>query len=175
MLTPSSERLRDQRIQRVQQFYSAFAALDGAAMQACYAHNARFEDPVFSLNGRDEIGAMWRMLCTNASNHRGDWQLTFSDVRAPSQRSYDKHEPILAQWQARYRFGNGRIVHNHISARFHFDEDDQFAHHQDQFGLWQWSRQALGVPGLLLGWSPMFKLRLRQQAAQTLKRYRAKQ
>ena len=47
----------------IKRFYAAFAALDADTMQACYAPDASFEDPVFKLQGREQIGAMWRMLC----------------------------------------------------------------------------------------------------------------
>ena len=36
------------------------------------------------------------------------------------------------------------------------------------FTFWKWSRQALGTPGLLLGWSPILKKKVRAQSAQLL-------
>ena len=50
--------------QTLQRFYTAFAQLDHATMAACYAPDAQFDDEAFSLKGRDQIGGMWRMLCT---------------------------------------------------------------------------------------------------------------
>ena len=50
--------------QTLQRFYTAFAQLDHATMAACYAPDATFDDEAFSLKGRDQIGGMWRMLCT---------------------------------------------------------------------------------------------------------------
>ena len=47
----------------IERFYAAFAKLDANTMQACYAPNATFDDEAFSLNGAQEIGGMWRMLC----------------------------------------------------------------------------------------------------------------
>lgn len=35
----------------IRRFYDAFARLDAATMQACYASDARFEDEVFTLRG----------------------------------------------------------------------------------------------------------------------------
>ena len=43
--------------------YQALARLDGEAMLACSAAGARFDDEVFSLRGRAQIGGMWRTLC----------------------------------------------------------------------------------------------------------------
>ena len=37
-----------------------------------------------------------------------------------------------------------------------------------------WSRQALGTPGLLLGWSPFLRNKVRATAAANLKRFLAK-
>jgi len=52
-------------------------------MAACYAPDAQFQDEVFTLSGRDEIAAMWRMLCA-ATRAKGmdAWSLQFSDVSA---------------------------------------------------------------------------------------------
>jgi len=48
----------------IERFYAAFAALDADTMQRCYAPDARFDDEAFSLQGAEQIGGMWRMLCT---------------------------------------------------------------------------------------------------------------
>jgi hypothetical protein len=145
--------------------YAAFAQLDAAAMQACYAADARFDDEAFSLRGRDEIGAMWRMLC-EAVRAKGlaQWKL---EVSAITERS--------AHWEPTYLFSaTGRLVHNVIDAEFEFDADGLIARHTDRFDFWRWSRQALGTPGLLLGWSPFLRAKVRAQAAASLRRFLAK-
>ena len=58
--------------QTLQRFYTAFAQLDHATMAACYAPDAQFDDEAFSLKGRDQIGGMWRMLCTATRRLDGD-------------------------------------------------------------------------------------------------------
>ncbi len=63
--------------QLIETFYTAFAAKDYAAMQACYGPNPTFADEVFSLKGK-EVGAMWHMLCEGGS----DLTLTYRDVQA---------------------------------------------------------------------------------------------
>jgi hypothetical protein len=40
--------------------------------------------------------------------------------------------------------------------------------------LWAWSRQALGAPGLLLGWTPFLRRKIRAQAAANLEKYIAR-
>ena len=37
--------------------------------------------------------------------------------------------------------------------------------------FWRWSRQALGPIGMLLGWSPMVRGKVRAQAARALDQY----
>jgi hypothetical protein len=92
---------------RITRFYEAFRALDGEAMQAAYAPNAEFEDEVFTLRGRDEIGAMWRMLCSAVKDKgRADWKFDFSGIDCDD-------EVGIAHWEPTYRFSaTGRIVHN---------------------------------------------------------------
>ena len=149
----------------ITRFYAAFAALDSAAMQACYAADAQFDDEAFSLRGREQIGGMWRMLCDAVrARGRADWKL---DLGAVTERS--------AHWEATYRFSaTGRLVHNVIDAEFEFDEVGFITRHRDRFDFWRWSRQALGAPGVLLGWSRWLRSKVREQAAVNLKRFLAK-
>jgi hypothetical protein len=41
----------------------------------------------------------------------------------------------------------------------------------DRFDFWRWSRQALGTPGVFLGWSGMFRARVSRQAMDGLDRF----
>ena len=146
----------------IERLYAAFAKLDAEAMAACYAQDAAFDDEAFSLRGREQIGGMWAMLC-NATKAKGRdvWKL---DVSAITDRS--------AHWDATYRFSaTGRMVHNIIDAEFEFDRADLITRHRDRFDFWRWSRQALGMPGLLLGWSPLLRAKVRAQAAKNLERF----
>lgn len=149
----------------IERFYAAFARLDGQAMQACYAEGARFEDEAFKLQGPREIGGMWRMLC-EATKAKGmaHWKLETRDITDSS-----------AHWEAHYLFSaTGRLVHNRIDASFRFDPQGLITDHRDRFDFWAWSRQALGTPGLLLGWSPFLRNKVQAQAAANLKRFLAK-
>ena len=153
----------------IERLYAAFARLDGQAMQACYAENARFDDEAFSLQGRRQVGGMWRMLC-EATQTKGlaHWKLDVSDIRAADGRG-------AAHWEAHYLFSvTGRRVHNIIDAEFEFDANGLIVKHRDRFDFWRWSRQALGTPGVLLGWTPFLRAKVRAQAASNLQRYLAK-
>ena len=102
---------------------------------------------------------MWRMLCSVTREKGADvWQLRFSDVQADESGG-------RAHWDAHYRFSaTGRIVDNSIDAQFGFGPDGRIVRHRDSFDFWRWSRQALGPPGWLLGWTPMLRAKLRAKA-----------
>jgi hypothetical protein len=148
----------------IRRFYEAFTRLDDAAMTACYRADARFDDEAFSLQGAPQIGGMWRMLCTATRNNaaaRAHWRLELSQVT-----------PSSAHWEPHYLFGPaGRPVHNRIDASFEFDGQGLISRHHDRFDFWSWSRQALGAPGWLLGWSPLLRQKVRGTAAAQLRRF----
>lgn len=146
----------------IHRFYEAFQRLDAEAMAACYTDDVVFSDPAFGeLRGRD-AGDMWRMLTTRAK----DFSLTFDHVRSDDSTG-------SAHWVATYlSSATGNTVVNDIGARFVF-RDGKICEHHDHFDLWRWSRQALGLKGLLLGWSPALKNAVRAQALKGLKAFQA--
>ena len=156
--------------QTLQRFYTAFAALDADTMASCYALDVSFSDPVFTLQGRRETAGMWRMLST-ATRAKGmaHWKLEFRDITADAQSGH-------AHWEAHYKFSTtGRLVHNTIDADFTFTPEGLIASHQDHFDFWRWSRQALGVSGLLLGWTPMLHNKVKATARGNLDKFLANQ
>jgi ketosteroid isomerase-like protein len=141
----------------IERFYAAFGARDGAAMAACYAPNAVFSDPVFGELRGEDPGRMWVMLTGRAQ----DLAITLESHSATD----DTGE---AHWLADYTFGaTGRRVHNDVRARFVF-RDGLIAEHHDAFSFYAWSRQALGPAGLLLGWTPILRGKVRGQALEGL-------
>lgn len=156
--------------QTLQRFYAAFAQLDHATMQACYAPDATFDDEAFSLKGREQIGGMWRMLATaTRKNGAENWKLESSGIEADDKGG-------RAHWEAHYIFSaTGRKVHNIIDGTFTFTPEGLIATHRDRFNFWNWSRQALGTPGLLLGWSPSLKRKVRSTAAGNLAKFLAQE
>lgn len=140
--------------ERIATFYAAFADRDADAMIACYHREVAFSDPVFPDLRGARAGAMWRMLCARAKDLRLEIRAIVADDRAGT-----------AHWEAWYTFSaTGRAVHNRIDAEFEF-RDGLIVRHRDHFDLWRWSRQALGLKGALLGWSPLVRNRVRTQAA----------
>jgi ketosteroid isomerase-like protein len=147
----------------IETFYTAFQRTDAEAMNACYASDICFSDPVFPLLKGAEAGDMWRMLTSKAKN----FSLIFDDVHADERQG-------SAHWVATYTFSQtGRTVVNDIRATFEF-RDGKIVRHCDRFGMWRWARQALGMKGLLLGWAPPVQNAIRHQAANNLSMFRAK-
>jgi ketosteroid isomerase-like protein len=141
----------------IERFYAAFARRDWRGMAACYRPDVHFSDEVFDLHGAD-AGAMWHMLAERGT----DLTLQWRDVREHPDGS------VSAHWDAHYTFSaTGRKVHNAIDARFEF-RDGLVIRHVDRFDFWRWSRQALGAPGWLLGWTPLLRGKVRAQAAKGL-------
>jgi ketosteroid isomerase-like protein len=146
----------------IERFYEAFARHDGDAMAACYAPDVRFSDPAFGeLRGR-EPGAMWRMLTRGAD----DLEIELVEHEAGG-------ETGSARWIARYTFTEtGRPVVNDVRASFRF-ADGLIAEHDDRFDFHRWARQALGPPGLLLGWTPIMRAAVRRRARARLDEFLA--
>lgn len=133
-------------------FWTALAARDADALARCYSEDATFKDPVFDL--RDgQVRDMWRMLFSGASD------LTITVVV----RS-DTPDGFAGTWEATYTFsGTGRLVRNRIRTTARV-RDGLIVQQRDRFPFWRWARQAFGVRGLLLGWTPVMRSAVRQQA-----------
>ena len=145
----------------IDRFYQAFGRRDAAAMAACYHADVEFTDPVFPRLRGAEAGKMWAMLCARGK----DLKVALRDVVADA-------ESGAAHWTACYTFAaTRRYVVNEIDATYAF-RDGRIVRHLDHFDLWRWSRQALGLPGLLLGWTPMSASAIRKKAAETLAQWR---
>lgn len=147
--------------QLIRDFYAAFARKDGAAMGACYAPAVRFSDPVFGALAGDQARAMWAMLTGRSKD---------LDVRLTRAAAGDRDG--TAAWEAFYTFSTGRKVHNVIEARFVFT-GGRIVEHHDRFDLYKWTRMALGLPGIVLGWSPIIQGRVRAEAAVGLTKFMA--
>ena len=150
----------------ISRFYAAFAELDADTMATCYAEDATFEDPAFTLRGRREVAGMWHMLC-DATRGRQEWKLEVRDIHADANVGH-------AHWEVRYRFSmTKRRIYNIIEADFTFNPQGLIVSHKDHFDLWRWSRQALGMGGVVLGWTGYFKKQMRQQTRAALDKYLA--
>jgi ketosteroid isomerase-like protein len=139
------------------QFYTALQNMDYKTMQDCYHDDAIFFDPVFQDLNAYEVRNMWEMLCKSAKG----FSLTFSDIEA-------NDEYGSCKWKATYHIsGKNKKVNNSIKAYFKFHEG-KILEHTDDFDLWKWSRQALGISGWILGWSEFLQQQIRVSAQDKL-------
>jgi uncharacterized protein len=146
----------------IERLYGAMNRGDGETMAACYAPDARFSDPAFGELRGSEPGDMWRMLTGRATDLTVELAEHDADERTGT-----------AHWIARYTFGpTGRHVVNDIRATFRF-EGGLITEHDDRFSFYKWSRQALGLPGMLLGWTPLLRASVRRRARGDLEKFRA--
>ena len=149
----------------IRRFYTAFQQLDYKTMQDCYSDDPVFNDAVFGLLEGEQVGAMWEMLCRNAR----DFSLEFSNIKLLDD------EYATCNWTAKYTFSKtGRKVVNRIKAHMRI-QDGMITEHTDEFDIWKWSRQALGITGTLLGWTGFMKSKIRRNARNNLAKFLEKQ
>jgi ketosteroid isomerase-like protein len=145
----------------IREFYTCFQRLDWQGMQRCYTADVAFYDPVFENLEGEEVKGMWEMLLKSSR----DLRVEFSDIQS------DDDGYGSCRWVATYTFSRtGRRVVNKVSALFRC-QDGKIAEHQDLFGLWKWSRQALGIPGIFFGWTPFLHKKIRAMARTNLDRF----
>lgn len=150
----------NQNEQLIKKFYDCFAQRDWKGMLECYDENIFFYDPVFLNLEGPQVRAMWEMLLSNAR----DLSLSVSDI-------VSEDEYGTCHWVATYTFSaTGRRVVNKCKAYMKM-EGGKITEHSDQFSFWNWSRQALGLKGLLLGGTTFLQNRVRGQAWKNLEKF----
>lgn len=154
----------NQHQQLIEEFYAGFAEGNAKTMGSCYHKDIQFQDPVFGkLQGQDVLD-MWEMLIEKS---KGNIKIEFSDVRADELSG-------SARWVAVYNFSKtNRNVVNVIQASFVF-KDGLIIKHTDEFDIWKWSKQALGLPGYLLGWTGFMHQKIQKNALHSLRSYQSK-
>jgi ketosteroid isomerase-like protein len=145
----------------IEKFYTAFSQKDYATMNACYADDIIFSDPVFLILKNEEVKAMWEMLCKNAK----DFSLKFSDIELLDE------EYATCKWTATYTFSKtGRKVVNNVKAFMKF-QDGKIIEHSDGFRLSTWLAQAMGWKGVLFGWTGFMKRAVQKTARRNLNKF----
>ena len=154
----------NQNQQLIEEFYAGFAEGNAKTMASCYHKDIYFQDPAFGkLEGQDVLD-MWEMLIQKS---KGNLKIEFSDVRADELSG-------SARWVATYNFSKtNRNVVNIIQASFVF-KDGLIIKHTDEFDIWKWSKQALGLSGYLLGWTGFLQQKIQKNAIHSLRSYQAK-
>lgn len=143
--------------QLIHNFYTSFKNKDYSGMQACYDDNATFNDAIFKDLNANQVKAMWEMLILKGK----DLRLEFNNIAADGNL-------VKAHWDAYYTFSaTGKKVVNKIDAVFEI-ENGKIIKHTDSFDFYTWSTQALGIKGLLLGWTPFLRNKVTTQAMKNL-------
>lgn len=147
----------------IRRFYDAFSKRDAEGMAACYADDIQFGDAAFPDLRGTNAGDMWRMLCESGK----DLRVEASEIDADDTKG-------TARWVAHYTFSaTGKKVVNDIRAQFTF-RDGRIATHRDSFDFGKWARQALGMTGLLLGWTGWMQRQVQARAAKGLASFQKK-
>jgi ketosteroid isomerase-like protein len=148
----------------IARFYTAFQQRDYGAMNSCYSDDIVFSDPAFGMLQGEEVRSMWEMLCKNAK----DFSLSFSNIQLLDE------EYATCNWTATYTFSKtGRKVVNNIKAYMKL-KDGLITEHSDAFKLSKWAAQALGLPGIFLGWTNFMKKKIQKNARKSLDLYMSK-
>ncbi len=146
----------------IRDFYTCFKKLDAEGMIKHYHPDVEFEDPAFGILKSQDACNMWRMLCDSQKGKK--FLVEYYEVHANSKTG-------SAKWEAKYVFSKtNRNVLNVIQANFEF-KDGKIFRHKDNFNLYNWSIQAFGFKGLLIGWTAFFKSKLQKNTASLLREY----
>ena len=136
----------------IKKFYTSFSNGNVNEMLECYHKDIVFQDPVFGELKGERAFKMWEMLL---SQKKEDTIISFNTIEATN-------ETGKVNWVAKYLYGEKkRKVINNVSARFKF-KDGKIIEHFDTFNLWKWTKQALGISGFLIGWTPFMKNKIQQ-------------
>lgn len=136
----------------IEQFYTSFSNGNVEKMLECYHRDIIFKDPVFgTLKGKRAFD-MWKMLLSkkNENTTIKSYGITADEKKGE------------ANWVAEYHYGlKKRKVINRVYADFTL-KDGKIIQHIDTFDLWKWTKQALGITGYLIGWTPYMKSKIQK-------------
>ena len=156
--------MKDKYLQVIEKFYFSFAAANIVEMHKCYHPEIIFQDPIFGKLVGDDAKDMWEMLLEKS---KGSLDIRFSKLKVTDNEG-------SADWKANYTFSStNREIRNKIHADFVF-KDDLIFRHTDSFNFYGWSKQAFGIKGFLLGWTPFFKKKIQQKALASLRSFQQK-
>lgn len=126
-----------------ERFYGAFAARDAAGMEACYAKDVVFHDPLFGhLNG-PQVMEMWRAIIPAADPKT--FQVTPTVDQAPVEQR-DGSFKVKVHWDAHYDLPGHTHVDNRSDSTLVI-KDGRIVSQRDEWDLSNWTRQALPVGG----------------------------
>lgn len=144
----------------LRKFYEAFKCKDFKTMSECYHSEVVFTDPAFGTLVGQRASDMWEMLCVSGK----DLKMDYSGIKVEGNKG-------KAHWEADYTFtATKRKIHNVIDASFEF-KDGKIIAHTDFFNFKDWSKQAFGILGTIIGSSPFLQKKFNKQANVLLDNY----
>lgn len=126
-----------------------------------------FSDPAFPSLDAAHAKGMFAMFVTNKDTNK--MQVEYKDVKKGA-----NDLTYTATYTVQYLFA-GRPVLNTIKTTLTISPTTNLLASQvDEFPFWAWSRQALGLPGLFLGWSGYLQNQVQTNAGAKLEKFLAK-
>jgi ketosteroid isomerase-like protein len=127
----------------VEQHYKAIQAKDADAILAVYAADCRIDHPLIGRMSKDEFSKAVQAFIRQTP----DYELEFQISHAGAQR-------VDAEWALTHVFHlTGRTIRL-AGATTYFLSANRITRHIDQFDRRAWSRQAMGMTGLVLSFVP---------------------
>lgn len=142
------------------EFYTTFANKDSDKLKQYYSTNVIFKDPAFGTLKGEDVFSMWEMLFQKGK----DLEVSFNIEK-------EDKDTVIVKWIANYTFSKTkRKVENHVTATLRFS-DNKIIEHIDNFDFYNWSKQALGGVGILLGGTKWFQRKFNKEATSSLHKY----
>jgi hypothetical protein len=152
----------------LQKLFTGLNQHNDQVMTECYHAQAAFRDIAFDLRGKEQIHAMWQMICEGRSNIRATFEVVHADDQSGQVSLVDNYTFYASDDSPP---SSGREVRNVIDSRFRF-RDGFIIEHHDLCDARAWGRMALGgVAGFLAGRLRFLRSR---KARQMLDRFLAK-
>ena len=153
---------QDQHKALIHTFYSSIVQRDYKTMSECYHDDAQFKNEVFQLKGKHIFG-MLHMLCEPGKDLNIEYDQAEVSCNTGS-----------ANWIAHHGLSiTKRPVINEVTASF-IVKGGLIINHQDDFDFWRWSTQALGISGLIFGWSAFLKKKVQSEVLNALNTFNSK-
>jgi len=143
-------------VDRVREALAAAGLLGDTVRFAFFAPEEPPKDAVLAHRDGGPVDRRFRAVLLDLATGRS-WDTVVSATRGEVDSSRELDPP---------RDGQPPI----IDAEFEF-RDGKILRHRDRFDFHRWSRQALGTSGLLLGWTPLLRNKVRSTARGSLEKF----
>jgi hypothetical protein len=126
--------------------------------------------PIFPKLEGVQIKSVWSMIMAGARDFSVHYEIL----------SFDETH-VRVSWTALNRFSaTNRPVKNQVMTELMLSSptpggnEGKILSQSDVFDFYRWARQALGMPGTLLGWMPWFQKQIQTKSSEKLASFRIK-